>query len=139
MAKKAVVEGEFLERNPNGGFDIVPYTEEFILADEVESKEYARQIITRGLIIERLSKQKNFKSVRTCQIIAFEKTADEPENGDLDVLLTKAAKLECIPVNINNYRRPDYKIKALQDAIAKAEERLKKAPKKTNEGEFEGE
>jgi hypothetical protein len=137
MAKKAIADGEYLERNPNGGYDIVPYTEEFILDDAVDSIEQARMIIKRGLITQRLSKQTNFKRVRTCQILSFEKTVEAPENSELDQLLTKAAQLECIPVNINNYRRPDYKIKALQDAIAKAEQRAK-APKKKQVDEDQG-
>ena len=133
MAKRASVEGEYLERNPNGGLDIVPFEEEFILDDTVESKDMARQIIKRGLLIERLSKQKNFKRVRTCQVVSFEDAADEsPENSELDQLLTKAAKLECIPPNINNYRRPDYKVKALKTAIEQAEKRNAAPKKKTN-------
>lgn len=137
MAKKAVAEGEYLERNPTGGFDLVPYTEEFLLDNSIESKEQARQIIKRGLIIDRLSKQTNFKRVRTCQVISFEDSAEQPTNSELDQLLTRAAQLECIPVNINNYRRPDYKIKALKDAIEKAEERAK-APKKKSNVEDQG-
>ena len=129
MAKKAVAEGEYLERNASGTLDIVPYAEDFLLDDSVTDIHQARQVIKRGLITERLSKQKNFKRVRTVQVILFTDSAELPENGELDQLLTKAAKLECIPVNINNYRRPDYKIKALRDAIEKAEARMK-APKK---------
>lgn len=121
-----------MERNASGTLDIVPYSEEFLLDDAIEDKHQARQIIKRGLIIDRLSKQKNFKRVRTCQVISFESSAEKAENSELDQLLTKAAQLECIPVNINNYRRPDYKIKALQDAIAKAEERAKAPKKKSN-------
>ena len=132
MAKKAIAEGEYLERNASGTLDIVPYKEEFLLDDAIEDLHQARQIIKRGLIIDRLSKQKNFKRVRTCQVVSFEDSKEKAENGELDQLLTRAAQLECIPVNINNYRRPDYKIKALQDAIAKAEDRLKAPKKKTN-------
>lgn len=132
MAKKAIAEGEYLERNAGGSLDIVPYCEEFILDDAISSKEQARQIIKRGLIIDRLSKQTNFKRVRTCQVISFENTMEPAENGELDQLLTKAAQLECIPVNINNYKRPDYKIKALKDAIEKAESRAKAPKKKAN-------
>lgn len=115
----------------------MPYTEEFFLDDSVESKEQARQIIKRGLIIDRLSKQTNFKRVRTCQVISFAPSDEKAENGELDQLLTKAAQLECIPVNINNYRRPDYKIKALKDAIEKTEARLS-APKKKSNVEDQG-
>ena len=137
MSKKAVAEGEYTERNASGSLDIVPYSEEFLLDDSISSLSQARQVIKRGLITERLSKQKNFKRVRTCQVISFEDSAEKAENGELDQLLTRAAQLECIPVNINNYRRPDYKIKALQDAIAKAEERAK-APKKKSNVEDQG-
>lgn len=132
MAKKAVAEGEYLERNASGTLDIVPYTETFVLDDAVEDKNQARQIIKRGLIIDRLSKQKNFKRVRTCQVVSLEATAEPAENGELDQLLTRAAQLGCIPVNINNYRRPDYKIKALRDSIEKTEARLAVPKKKEN-------
>ncbi len=131
MAKKAVAEGEYLERNASGTLDIVPYSEDFFLDDSITDLHQARQVIKRGLITERLAKQKNFKRIRTCQVVSFEDSKEKPENGELDQLLTKAAKLDCIPVNINNYRRPDYKIKALKDAIEKAEARMR-APKKSN-------
>ncbi len=132
MSKKAVAEGEYLERNASGTLDIVPYSEEFLLDDGIEDLHQARQIIKRGLIIDRLSKQKNFKRVRTCQVISFENSAEKAENSELDRALTRAAQLECIPVNINNYRRPDYKLKALKDAIEKAEIRLAAPKKKSN-------
>lgn len=137
MSKKAVAEGEYLERNASGTLDIVPYSEEFLLDDAIEDKHQARQIIKRGLIIDRLSKQKNFKRVRTCQVISFENSAEKAENSELDQLLTEAAQRECIPVNINNYRRPDYKIKALRDAIEKDKER-KAAPKEKSNVEDQG-
>ena len=137
MAKKALAVGEFLERNASGTLDIVPYEEEFFLDDSIESLDQARQVIKRGLIIDRLSKQKNFKRVRTCQVTEFESVEAEAENSELDVLLTKAAQLACIPANINNYRRPDYKINALKAAIEKAEERAKR-PKKQDNVEDQG-
>lgn len=132
MSKKALVEGEYLERNASGTLDIVPFSAEFYLDDSVVDRHQARQIIKRGLLTDRLSKEKNFKRVRTCQVVSFDDSVEDAENSDLDQLLTQAAQLDCIPVNINNYKRPDYKIKALRDAVEKAKARLAQPKKKEN-------
>lgn len=127
MPNKATVEGEVIVRDGTGN-SIEFYTEEFIVDDAVRTAGQARSIIKKGFITDRLRKTvEGFKRVRTCQVVEFQKTSDKPENSELDQLLLKAAELECIPENIDNYKRPDYKQKALERAIAKAEERKAKA------------
>lgn len=138
MAKKAVVEGEVIVRNPNGGFDIEFYEETFTLDDSVESLPEARQIIRKGLIVEKLRKTvKNFKRVRTVEVVSFDESQEQPDNSDLDKLLKKAAQLQCIPENIDNYKRPDFKLKALEKAIEKAEEMAKKHKAKKKKDDVE--
>lgn len=138
MSKKAVVEGEVRVRNGVGGTEIQFYEEEFLLDDSIESAAQARQVIRRGLITQRLSKMEGFKGIRTLQVLSFEDSKDEAENSELDVLLTKAVALQCVPANIDNYKRPDYKIKALEKAIKNAEERIEKAKKKKSNVEDQG-
>lgn len=131
MAKKAVAEGEVLLRSEAGATQIDFYEETFLLSDEVDSLGEARRLIRRGLITERLRKKvKGFKSVRTCQIVEFEDSKESAENSELDKLLTEAIKLNCVPANIDNYKRPDYKLKALEKAIEAEKKRQASLKKK---------
>jgi hypothetical protein len=126
MAKKAMVEGEVVLKDGNTT-DIHFYEEEFILDDAVKTLAQARSIIQGGLINERLRRNMpNFRRVRTCQVIEFGETTEKPEASDLDKLLIEATELGCMPENIDNYKRPDYKIKALERAVQKAKERKAK-------------
>jgi hypothetical protein len=53
----------------------------------------------------------------------------------LDKLLMEATALGCKPDNIDNYKRPDHKLKALQRAIDNHKERKAKAkPDETDHG-----
>lgn len=139
MSKKAVVEGEVRVRNSSGVIEIQFYEEEFNLDDSVKTLAQARQIIKRGLITHRLSnKIAGLKSVRTINVTTFEDSKEKAENSKLDVLLTKAVELQCVPSNIDNYKRPDYKIKALEKAIKNAEERIEKSKSKKSNVEDQG-
>lgn len=123
MAKKAFVEGEVILRE-RGGSSIEFYTEEFILGDEVKDINQARVIIKKAMLDGKLrEKYKNYKRFRTCQVIKFENTVEKAEHSDLDKLLIRATELNCIPENLNNYKRPDFKAKALEKAIEQAEKR----------------
>jgi hypothetical protein len=127
MAKLAKVEGEVVTKDGTGQA-IEFYEQEFILDDAVKTAEQARSIVKKGLITERLRRTvQNFKRVRTCQIIEFTNTDAVPEQSDMDRLFLKATELNCVPENIDNYKRPDFKQRALEKAIALAEERLVKA------------
>ena len=129
MAKKAVCEGEVVVKDGSRS-SIDFYTEEFILDDEVKSLEQARSMIQSGLISERLRKTvENYRRVRTCQIVSFTETKEKPEHSELDKLLLKATELNCIPENIESYKRPDFKAKALEKAIDRALERQAKQGK----------
>jgi len=133
MSKRAVVEGEVKIRDGKDT-EIEFFEEEFFLDDSVTTLEQARSIIQNGLIDERLKKRNGYKGWRTCQVISFEASKQDAENGDLDMLILKATELNCIPENIGAYKRPDYKIKALQRAIETAQERLaKKKPVQEDE------
>lgn len=139
MSKKVLVEGEVRVRNSSGVVEIQFYEEEFNLDDSVQTLAQARQIIKRGLITHRLSKKiAGLKSVRTIDVTTFEDSTEKAENAELDVLLTKAVELQCVPANIDNYKRPDYKIKALEKAIKNAQERIEKAKKKKSNVEDQG-
>lgn len=127
MSKKVVVEGEVIIKD--GSYAISEfYTEEFILDDAVKTAAQARSMIQSGLIAERLRrKTTNFRRVRTCQVIEFADASEKVENSDLDKALLRATELSCVPDNIENYRRPDFKLKALLNAIKAAEDRKAKA------------
>ncbi|UOF77781.1 hypothetical protein [Caudoviricetes sp.] len=132
MAKKAIVEGEVLVKEGNTT-NIEFYTEEFVLDDVVDSLEEARRLIKKALISDRLQRTvKNFKRVRTCQVIEFGGTTEKAENSELDQLMLQAVELDCVPENIGSYKRTDYKIKALQKAIESKIAR--NAEKKTAKG-----
>lgn len=131
MGKLAKVEGEATISGASGMTEIEFYEEEFILDDKIGGKGEARQLIRRALLVPRLQKKiKGFRRVRTCQIIEFKDTSEKPQDGELDLLLKRAMDLNCIPLNIDNYKRPDYKIKALKAAITDTEARLEKKKQK---------
>jgi len=117
MAKKAVCEGEVVVKD-GASSAIEFYTQEFILDDAVKSLEQARSMIQAGLINERLRKEvQNYRRVRTCQVVSFESTTEKAAHSELDKLLLKATELGCMPENIESYKRPDFKAKALEKAI----------------------
>ena len=117
MPKKVKVEGQFKYKD-GLSVGIGFYEEEFILDDGVKTKEQARSLIQNALITERLRKTaENFKGCRTCNVVEFKDTVEQPEFSELDKMMLKAMELGCVPENIDNYRRPDYKLKALQQAI----------------------
>ncbi len=127
MAKLARVEGEVVTKD-GSGLAIEFYEQEFILDDAVKTASQARSVIKKGLIAERLRRTiQGFKRVRTCQVIEFTDTNEKPEQSDMDKLFLRATELACVPENIENYKRPDYKQKALERSIALAEERIAKA------------
>lgn len=126
MSKKVKAEGEYVVKDGYKSSSICFYEEEFILDDAVGSLSQARSMLQAGMMAERLRRTvENFVRVRTCQVVSFEETTESPENGDLDKILLRATELGCVPENIGNYKRPDYKIKALQNAIIVAESRIK--------------
>lgn len=127
MSKLAKVEGELVTKDGTGTA-IEFYEADFVLDDAVKDLKQARSIIRKGLITEHLRKSvKNFKRVRTCQVVDFAATEKQAENTELDKLLLKATQLNCVPENIDNYKRVDFKTKALEKAIEKALERKAKA------------
>jgi hypothetical protein len=117
MAKKVTVEGEVVTKDGKG-HAIEFYEETFILDDSIPTADHARCIIQSAFITEALRKKvENFKRVRTCKVIGFEDSNETAETSDVDKLLLEATTLGCVPENIDNYRRPDFKVKALQKAI----------------------
>jgi hypothetical protein len=129
MALKVKVEGELVTRDHNGNA-IEFYEEEFILGADVRTKEQAHVIVKKALLDDRLRRgHKGYKRFRTAQIVEFGTTDEPAEQSDIDKLLIKATALNCIPENLNNYKRPDHKQRALEKAIALAEARK---PEKSN-------
>jgi hypothetical protein len=134
MSKLAVVEGEVVVKDGSGHAQEF-YTEEFVLDDAVKTAAQARVLIKKGLITERLRRTvKNFKRVRTCQIVEFTGTDKVAEQSELDKLFLLATELNCVPENIDNYKRPDYKQKALERAIENARNRRVVEDKMKDEG-----
>lgn len=129
MSKKAYAEGEVLVKDGNTT-NIEFYEEEFILDDCVQDISEARRIIKKALVHDRLQKKvSNFKRVRTCQVIKLESSDQKSENSELDKIMYEAIRLDCVPENISNYKRTDYKIKALQNAV---EQKLSKMSESNN-------
>lgn len=132
MSKKAYVEGEVLVKDGNTT-NIEFYEEEFILDECVKDIADARRVIKKALIQDRLQKKvSNFKRVRTCQVLKFEESGEKSETSDLDKIMYEAIELDCVPENIANYKRTDYKIKALEQAVANKKAKL--SEKKTVNG-----
>jgi hypothetical protein len=130
MAWKVKVEGEVIVRDGTGNA-IEFYEKEFLLDDSVKNEAQARCLLHNGLISERLRKEvQGYRRWRTCQIVSFEKAQEAAEHSELDVALLEAIQLGCVPENIDNYRRPDYKLKALLAAIES--HKSKKAAHKDN-------
>ena len=129
MSKKAYAEGEVLVKDGNTT-NIEFYEEEFILDDCVQDISEARRIIKKALVHDRLQKKvSNFKRVRTCQVIKLESSDQKSENSELDKIMYETIRLDCVPENISNYKRTDYKIKALQNAV---EHKLSKMSESNN-------
>lgn len=130
MGVKAKAEGELVVKSGSAA-EIIFYEEDVILSDEVKSEGEARRLLKGGLIDDILRKKyDNFKRTRTCQVVEITEVKEKPENDELQLLLIEATKLDCVPENIENYKRPDYKVKALEKAIARAKERMEKQKKK---------
>ena len=118
MAYSVKVEGEVVIKDGSGRM-IEFYEEEFIL--DISDKDKARSLIRKALITERLQKKtEGFKQVRTCQVLSIDTTSEVSEVSDVEAAMLKAIDLNCVPENIDNYKRKDHKIKALEKAIAKA-------------------
>jgi hypothetical protein len=127
MAKYVKVEGEAVVKDGTGKA-IEFYEAEFLLDDSVATLGQARSIIQNGLIRDKLQRQvQNFANWRTCQVVEFREEKDsQADLSDMDKLLIEATELNCIPENIDSYKRPDYKMKALQKAIEVAKARPQK-------------
>lgn len=138
MSKTAVAQGQmYVKTGRETGFEF--YEETFTLPDTVKTLPEARSVIRKGLLKERLEKTvKNFKGIRTCEITQFNDSAEVPEVDELAALLIEATKLGCVPENIDNYKRKDYKEKALKEAIERAKERKEKLAKKKGNVTDEG-
>lgn len=123
MDKLVKVEGELVVKDGTGRM-IEFYEEEFILDESVDSIDKARSLIKKGLITERLQRKvSGFKAVRTVKVISIEDSEEKADNSDLTKAMLKAIELNCVPSNIDNYKRADYKLKALDRAIEAQEER----------------
>ena len=125
------VEGEMVCKDGTGRrFEF--FEEDFVLS--VSDINQARALIRKAMIEERLRKKEvtgaleypDFRKVRTMQVISITPTDEKAEHSELDTAMLRAIELECIPDNLDNYKRPDYKLKALEKAIAVAEARREK-------------
>jgi hypothetical protein len=133
MPKKAKVEGEVAIRDNNSVL-LEWFEREIVLDDSVKTLEEARRIIKRGLLVEEMKKTiPNFKRIRTCQVVSFEDTSDLPDSSELTKLLTEATKLNCLPENLQNYRKEEDKIRMLASAIEKSKAKAKKKPARGEE------
>lgn len=132
MGKLVKASGQWVAKDGTG-HAICYYDEEFVMDDAVNTLEQARSILHAGLMTQRLQEKHdeypNFKRWRTCEVTEFETTKEKAEHSELEKLMLKATEMNCVPDNIDNYRRPDYKEKALRTAIELAEQRNKTAKK----------
>ena len=120
------VEGELVVKDGTGSM-IEFYEEEFVLDGSI-SKEQARSLIRKGLITEKLRRTKEgFKRVRTCQIVDISPSNDKAEDSELSKAMIKAVELGCVPGNIDSYKKPEHKLKAIEKAIEAQNKR--KTPK----------
>lgn len=127
MSKLAIVEGEVVTKDGRGAA-IEFFEEKFVLSDGVKTLEQARSVIRKGLITERLMKKvKNFKHVRTMQVVEFEESKEEAEQSEVDDLLLEATQKGCVPENLDRYTKPEDKVKVLKKAIKAFDDRVKKA------------
>ena len=126
MSKLARVEGEVVVKDGTGQ-SLEFYEAEFVLSDAVQTANQARSLIRKGLISEHLRREvKGYKRVRTCQVVEFTTTNKVAEQSEMDKLFLEATELGCVPENIDNYKRPDYKQKALERAIENHKSRVAK-------------
>ena len=133
MANKVIVEGEAVIRDGKGN-SIEMFEESFIVANTTEAE--ARCIIRRGFIDERLrEKLPNFKRTYLMRVKSFEPVKEESANKDLDRLFLEASELGCLPRNIANYKRKDYKAKALKTAIEKHHKRVEAVEEKAQQNQ----
>lgn len=129
MGNLVKVEGEAVVKDGTGKM-ITFYEQEFIIDDSIDNKNTALSLIRKGLITERLRKSLDgFHAVRTCQIISMNPTDEKPIHSEIDSALLRAIELGCVPENLENYRRPDHRLKALNKAIELAEKRKKNVKK----------
>lgn len=128
MGKLVKASGQWVAKDGTG-LAICYFEEDFVMDDAVQTLEQARSILHAGLLTQRLQENHaeypNFKRWRTCEVMDFQPVKDKAEHSELEKLMLRATELDCVPENIDNYRRPDYKAKALQTAIDLAEKRRK--------------
>lgn len=130
MGKLALVEGEVVTVD-GGRATIDWYTEEFVLDGSIDSIPLARSVLQAGLVSERLRvKLKNFRRVRTCQVVELTDTDRKPEDGGLDTLLLKATQYGCVPEHFERYATKESRVRALKTAIERHESRVLSAEEK---------
>lgn len=128
MSTVYTVEGELFTKDSNGT-TMEFYQEDFVIDGDITNNE-ALSLIRKGLISERLQRKVNgFRRIRTCQLVDSKPSTDKPEDSELTRTLTEAINLGCVPQNIDNYKRKDHKLKALQKAIEGHKVRLAKKTK----------
>ena len=133
MGKKAIVkDGQVVIRN-NNSLEVQFFDAEFVLDDNVKSIGEARIIVQKALLEPYLKgKFPNYKRWRECPVVDLIDTEEVAEQSEIEQLIIEANALGCVPENISNYKRQDYKAKALEKAIAKAKERNAKKKQKEN-------
>lgn len=128
VMKIAKVEGQ-LTLKDGKQVDLDYYECEVLVPDEVDTTDKAQFFIVRGgLTREAMKKTPNFKSIRTQTVVSLEdaKGDDDREPTLIETLLMQAAALSCVPESLDAYKTDKSKIKALQDAIERAEARKAK-------------
>ena len=130
MAKLAKCEGQLVVKRA-GGLENEYFEAEFVLSDNVKDVAQARSIIQAGMLHEKLLKEvPQYKNWRECQVISLEDTKEQATTSELEELLLKCSEAGCVPENLSSYGTDKSKVKALQKAITRHEERLKQAAEK---------
>ena len=130
MAKLAKCEGQLVIKQA-GGFVNEYFEAEFLLSDDVKDVNQARSIIQAGLLHEKLLKDvPHYKNWRECQVTSLEQSNDNVPTSKLEQLLLKCSEFGIVPDNLASYSNDANKEKALQKALTRHEERVKREAEK---------
>lgn len=132
--KVAKVEGQVVVKD-GSGLAVEFYEREFELDDAVKDEGMARAVIRKVLIEEDLRKSvENYKRVRTMSLVSLVDRAGKKENGKLELLAMEAVQKGVVPENLNMYKSPEAKEKALEAALARPVKKVRKAEPEVDSG-----
>ena len=125
MTKTVIVSGDMILKDGKDTY-LEDFEETFTISD-VETESEARCLIKNAFIVDRLKeKTPLFRSVHTMRIDSMEASKERKPEDELETAMLEATRLGCIPENIANYRRKDFKFTALKRAISAKKAQIEK-------------